>query len=144
MPAALSSHSTSQGISWLQDLRTCSNRATPTLTNLVRLGSQRKVPSGHGLKVPHLSSRGAKSFVPLELKIKRDFPSQPVITESHAHKVSALIGLCAVDKACASVEDSQVVDEVDVACFGAELKLGRLCNVLDCIQSLNLVGGEGR
>lgn len=93
--------------------------------------------------MPHLRSCGAKSLVPLELKVKRDFPSHLVVTESHAHKVSALIGLCAVDKACASVEDSEVVDEVDVTCFGAELKLGCLCNVLDRIQSLNLVGGEG-
>lgn len=92
--------------------------------------------------MPHLSSCGAKSLVPLELKVNRDFPSHIVIPESHAHKVSALIGFCAVDKARTSVEDSQVVDEVNVTCLGAELELGCLCNVLDRIQSLNMVGGE--
>lgn len=123
-----------------QDLRACYNRAT---ASLVWLGSQREVPSGHGLEVPHLGSSGSKSLVPLELKASRGFPSHLVVTESHADKVSALIGLCAVDKARASVEHSQIVDEVHVTCLGAELKLGCLCNFLDRIQSLNLVGGEG-
>lgn len=122
-------------------MRVRSNWATPA--SLVRLGSQREVAGGHGFEVPHLSARGAKSLVPLELKVKRDFPSHLVVTQSHAHKVSTLIGFCAVDKARASVEDSQVVDEVHVTCLGAELKLGCLCNVLDRIQSLDLVGGEG-
>jgi hypothetical protein len=83
--------------------------------------------------MPHLGSRRTKSLVPLILQVERDVPSHFIVTESHAHKVPALIGPCAVDKAFASVEDCQVVDEVDVTCLGAELKLGCLCNVLDRI-----------
>lgn len=111
-------------------------------TSLVRLGSQRKVARGHGLEMPHTGSRLAKSLVPLALQIKGDAPSHLVIAESHAHKVPALAGLRAVDKSRAAVEDRQVVDEVHVTWLRGELELGRLGNVLDGIQGLNLASSE--
>jgi hypothetical protein len=93
--------------------------------------------------MPLLRSRGVKGLIPLGLKVERDAPSTLVILEPHAHKMTAFRGLFAVDEALASVEDGQVIDEVDIACLGADLKLDSLRNFLDLIQSLNLAGTEG-
>lgn len=94
--------------------------------------------------MPHTGSRLTKGLVPLALQIEGNAPSHLVIAESHAHKVPALAGLRAVDKSRAAVEDRQVVDEVNVTWLGGELELGRLGNVLDRIQGLNLASSECR
>lgn len=94
--------------------------------------------------MPHTGAGLAKGLVPLVLQIKRDAPSQLVIAKPHANKVPALAGLGAVDEAFASVKDGQVVDEMDVARLGGELKPGRFGDILNCVQGLHLSGIERR
>lgn len=102
--------------------------------------SKREETFRHRLKMPHLCSRPFKGQAPFWLELLRNLPTHFVISKSRANQVTLFGCGSTVDKAFSAVEDSQVVDEVDVSSLGGNFELRGLGDVLDRIQGFNLNG----
>lgn len=92
--------------------------------------------------MPDLGGRLIKRLAPFMSQLRGELPAKLVITQSHAHQMTPLLGSLSIDKALTSVKDSQVVDEMHITGLGADLKLRSLGNVFNGIQCLNLTSSQ--
>lgn len=92
----------------------------------------------HRLKVPDLGTTTTKGLLPLRGEVFRHFPAELIISKTSTNHVALLIHLSAINKALATMQDGKVVDEVDIASLGSNLKLSGLGNLFNRTESLNL------
>jgi hypothetical protein len=85
-----------------------------------------------------------KGVVEVVTKSSRLLPSVCRISQKHAQEMASA-GLAFATTIClTSMHDTQVIYELDVALLAVKLGAKAFCELFDGVQSMHLLGGDGR
>lgn len=109
----------------------------------VGLAAEGEVVCRHGFQMPVLDALLLESLIPFLGEFFGNWPPMLGAPEAHANQMALGRWILSVHKALPTVQNGQIVDEMDVASLGLDLHLRRLCNGFNGVQSLHLTGSQG-
>lgn len=87
----------------------------------VRLRPKREEAIRYWFQMPHCLPTLCESPIPFIAEFGGNAPPFHIVSKPHPYEVAFLRGVQAIDKTVAAVQDSEIINEVDITWFGAHL-----------------------